>query len=185
MELQKIIASYIPSCEQEAADRELMLAYLERFSDLLTRENKMAHFTASGWVRSPDKTRYLMAYHRQYDSWAWLGGHADGEDDLLSVAMREVGEESGLSEFRAVTKTPISLEILDVAAHEKRGKFISAHVHLNLTFLFEAGPAQTVRCKPDENAAVRWFTAEELEKAVSEPKMLPVYRKLQRASTSL
>ena len=35
-----------------------------------------------------------MVYHNIYNSWSWLGGHADGETDLLAVALREVKEEA-------------------------------------------------------------------------------------------
>ena len=68
-----------------------------QFGDLFTRENELAHFTASAWVVTPDRKKALMAYHNLYNSWAWLGGHADGERNLLSVAVREVCEESGLT----------------------------------------------------------------------------------------
>ena len=95
MELLNQIAAYRPCCEQEETDRRLILQYAEIFDDLFTRQNEMAHFTASAWIVTPDRSHALMAYHNLYDSWAWLGGHADGEQDLLSVALREAREESG------------------------------------------------------------------------------------------
>ena len=101
-----------------------------------------------------------MAYHNLYDSWAWLGGHADGETDLLAVALREVQEESGLTEVRPVSNEIFSVEILPVSGHEKRNVYVPSHLHLNVTFLLEADPAETVRCKPDENSRVAWFTPE-------------------------
>ena len=93
-----------------------------------------------------------MAYHNLYQSWAWLGGHADGESDLLSVALREANEESGVL---AVPVSPeiFSLEILHVAPHVKRGKFVCAHLHLNATYLLEADDKAPIRCKPDESSA--------------------------------
>ena len=101
-----------------------------------------------------------------------------GEADLLAVALREANEESGVTGSRPVTKEPISLEILTVNPHYKRGKFVSAHLHLNLTYLLEADETQPVRVKPDENSAVRWLPVEDICAAVSEPDMLPVYQKL-------
>ena len=70
------LQAFTPFNEQEASDRRLMLQYAGLFSDLLTRDNEMAHLTASCWIVNPDKTKVLLAYHNIYDSWAWLGGHA-------------------------------------------------------------------------------------------------------------
>lgn len=94
--LRAQIEAFVPYNEQEEADRRQMLADMDCFSDLLTRENATAHFTASCWIVNPDRKKVLMAYHNLYQSWAWLGGHADGEADLLSVALREANEESGV-----------------------------------------------------------------------------------------
>ena len=175
--LRQQLIAYRPWNEQEEQDREELLPRLDSHEDLYTRANTAAHFTASAWVVSPDRKQVLMAYHNLYQSWAWLGGHADGEEDLLAVALREASEESGI---RAEPVSPeiFSLEILHVAPHVKRGKFVCAHLHLNATYLLEADDQAPIRCKPDENSAVRWLDTAEVLAAVSEPAMLPVYRKL-------
>ena len=90
------LEAYQPWNEQEEKDRALIMNWIRQYPDAFDRENPVAHVTASGWVINQDGSKVLMAYHRIYDSWAWLGGHADGETDLLSVALREVREESGL-----------------------------------------------------------------------------------------
>jgi len=111
----------------------------------------------------------LLAYHNIYDSWAWLGGHADGDRDLLSVAVREVREESGLEEVRPLSADLYSVEILTVDGHEKRGRYVSSHLHLNVTYLLEADPAAPIRSRPGENSRVGWFGLEEAIAASSEP----------------
>ena len=171
------LQAFTPFNEQEASDRRLMLQYAGLFSDLLTRDNEMAHLTASCWIVNPDKTKVLLAYHNIFDSWAWLGGHADGEADLLSVALREANEESGVL-AAPVSPDIFSLEILHVAPHVKRGKFVCAHLHLNVTYLLEADDKSPIRCKPDENSAVRWLSVQDVLSSVSEPAMRPVYQKL-------
>ncbi|MCI8400050.1 MAG: NUDIX hydrolase [Oscillibacter sp.] len=168
MDLIQEIENFTPWNEQEARDRTELLRRLQSGEELYSRENAAAHLTASAWVVSPDRRRVLMAYHKLYDSWAWLGGHADGERDLLSVALREVREESGLT-ARPVSPCVYSLEILTVDGHEKRGLYVSSHLHLNVTFLLEGDPAQAVRCKPDENSRVGWFGLAEAVAASSEP----------------
>lgn len=171
------LRAYAPVNAQEASDRRLILQYAEQFGNLFTRKNEMAHLTASCWIVNPARTKALLAYHNIYDSWAWLGGHADGEEDLLAVALREASEESGIQAV-PVSRDIFSLEILHVAPHMKRGKFVCAHLHLNATYLLEADDQAPIRCKPDENSAVRWLDIAEVLAAVSEPAMLPVYRKL-------
>lgn len=169
MDLIAQLRVYKPWNAQETQDRAELLRRLESGEELYGRENASAHLTASAWVVSPDRTQVLLAYHNLYDSWSWLGGHADGERDLLSVAMREVREESGLEEVRPLSRDLYSLEILTVDGHEKRGRYVSSHLHLNVTFLLEADPAAPVRCKPDENSLVGWFGLGEAVAASTEP----------------
>ena len=168
MDLHTAFTEYLPWNSQEEQDRAEILRRLDHGDPLLTRENLGAHLTVSGWVVSPDRKQVLLAYHNLYDSWAWLGGHADGQRDLLAAAIREVQEESGLTHVRAVSPDIYSLEILPVAGHEKQGRYVSSHLHLNITYLLEADPADPLRSKPDENSRVAWFTPEEAVAASSE-----------------
>lgn len=163
------IRRYIPFNEQEERDKCLMLSLLQGDQDLFTRDNEWTHFTASAWITSPDRQLVLMCYHNLYDSWSWLGGHADGERDLASVALREVREESGLAHARLVSPDIYSLEVLTVDGHIKAGRYVSSHLHLNLTYLIEADPEETLFTKPDENSGLRWFTPEGAVAASSEP----------------
>lgn len=179
MELLEQIEQYCPWNEQEAQDRILILERLQSGEPLYTRDNPAAHLTASAWVVDPTRTRTLLAYHNLYDSWAWLGGHADGQRDLLAVALREVREESGLTCVRPLSTDLFSLEILTVDGHEKRGAYVSSHLHLNVTYLLEADPEQPLRCKPDENSQVAWFDLAEAVEASSEPWFQErIYKKL-------
>ena len=88
MDLRKQIEQYIPYNEQEENDKKMMLEYIDKFDDVITRDNKMCHFTASNWIVNKDRTKILMAYHNIYKSWAWTGGHVDGDTDLLHVAKK-------------------------------------------------------------------------------------------------
>lgn len=166
--LKRQVEAFIPCNEQEERDRAILLRWIESGRDILTRENEVAHLTASAWVVNPDRTRVLMAYHNLYESWAWLGGHADGEADLLSVALREAREESGITEVRPVTEEIISIETLCVDGHEKRGRYVPSHLHLNVTYLLEADDAQALQVKPDENSAVAWIAVDEIPEKSSE-----------------
>ena len=167
--LIETIRAYRPWNEQEERDRELILYHLEHSPDIFTRENSTAHMTASSWIVNPSMTKVLMIYHNIYNSWSWTSGHADGETDLLSAALREAREETGIQHVRALSPEIFSLEVLTVDGHEKRGKYVSSHLHLNLTYLLEADDHDLLSRKEDENSAVAWFPVEEVIQASSEP----------------
>ena len=179
MELREEIRRYEPFNEQEREDKKEILRQMEQADHILTRDNRNAHITVSAWIMDRDRKKVLMAYHNLYQSWAWLGGHADGDADLKAVALKEIREESGLESVRFVTEDIFSLEILTVDGHEKRGSYVPSHLHLNVTYLLEADEAEVLRIKPDENSGVRWFSLEEALAACSEPWMIErVYKKL-------
>ena len=167
MTLQEQLSCYVPFNEQEARDKEVILWHLAQ-PDIFDRTNTLAHMTASAWVVNSQRTRVLMAYHNIYDSWAWLGGHADGEKDLLKVALKEVREESGVQSARPVTGDIYSLEVLTVDGHIKKGAYVSSHLHLNVTYLIEADEEEALFVKPDENSGVKWFFLEDAINASSE-----------------
>ena len=68
--------------------------YMKKNPDCFTRENQIAHFTTSIWTVNKERTKTLMVYHNLYDSWSWIGGHADGMEDLCAVAMKELQEDN-------------------------------------------------------------------------------------------
>lgn len=179
MDLIKELEMYEPWNEQEAEDVQELLRRLKSGEELYLRDNRSAHLTASAWVTDPERGKILMAYHNLYNSWSWLGGHADGDKDLLAVAMREVCEESGVTKVRPISEKIFSVEILTVDGHEKKGKYVPSHLHLNITYLLEADPEEAVHCKIDENSQVGWFSPEEAVKASTEPWFQErIYRKL-------
>lgn len=173
------VKSYEPQGTQEIADRENMLHLFELFPDsILLRENKAAHLTSSAFVINQTRDKVLFVYHNIYNSWSWTGGHADGNGDLLQVACREAREETGLSSVKPLDEQVAALDILPVSAHVKNGAFVSAHLHLNLSFFLTADEGEHLQSKADENKAVAWLPLNHLSLFSTEPHMLPVYQKL-------
>ena len=173
------IENYPPFNEQEEKDKALILGWIRDNENAFSRKNTVAHITASAWVVNKDRSKVLMVYHNIYNSWSWLGGHADGETDLLSVAIREVKEEAGISNVRPVSEEIFSLESLTVDGHVKKGRYVSSHLHLNVTYLLEADEHGQLRVKEDENSGVAWFAPGDAVLASTEPWMRErIYMKL-------
>lgn len=179
MGIRQDIEKYRPWNEQEERDREQILAFLDQNPDAFLRTNRTAHMTASAWIVNPARDKVLLIYHKIYDSWAWTGGHADGEEDLLAVALREAREEAGITSVRPVTGEIYSLEVLTVDGHEKRGEYVSSHLHMNVTYLLEAEETDALHIREEENSGVGWFGLSEALAASTEPWFVErIYKKL-------
>lgn len=179
MGLASEIEKYIPVNEQEKNDKKIILDFMQKNPDCLSRENQIAHFTTSIWTVNKERTKTLMVYHKIYDSWSWIGGHADGEEDLASVALRELKEETGVENASLVSNDILSLEVLTVDGHEKKGKYVPSHLHLNITYLAESDENQMLTINEEENKGVKWFTFNNALEASSEPWFVErIYKKL-------
>ena len=151
----KEIQNYVPQNQDEIACQKEMLSFLHTFkSQAFSRENEEGHFSASCIVVNEEKTKVLFVYHLIYQSWSFVGGHADGNMDLFRIAKKELKEETG---------------------------YISDDLFLiDECYLFMAKESAPLKIKEDENKAVAWLPISELSSYVSEAHMLPIYQKILR-----
>ncbi len=174
----KTIETYQPVNEQETVDKQAIISFIKQHDDALERHNKIAHLTSSALVVNETFDKVLFAHHNIYDAWGWVGGHTDGDPNLLKVAIKEAKEETGIEVVRAYDGKIFALDTIFVENHIKHGAFVPDHLHLNVTYLLIADDNQPLAVKPDENSAVRWFDIDTVLKHVNEPRMMPVYQKL-------
>ena len=166
--LKENINNFVPYNEQEEVEKNIMLKFINDFDDVLTRENVYGHFTSSAFVLNKERTKILMVYHKIYDSWAWTGGHCDGDNNLLYVAMKEAKEETGIKNVKPILNDIYSLELISVRGHIKKGKYVASHTHFNITYLLEADENEEIHIKEDENIGVKWVPIDEILDATSE-----------------
>ncbi len=178
-QLYREIEGFSPYSPEEAQAKNALLTLIEEHGDaILRRDCPAGHITCSGFILSPDLEETLMAYHLIYQSVGWTGGHADGEADLLGVALREAGEETAVTQIFPISRRILSIDILPVPPHVKHGKPVVPHLHYNVTYGLIAPKGQKIAEKPDENRDVRWLKTEEIADFCTEPQMLPIYEKL-------
>ena len=167
-----------PSCEQEERDKDFALKSISMFDDILLRDNIFTHLTSSAFIVNKTHDKVLAIYHNIYDSWGWVGGHADGDTDMCYVATREAHEETSIKDLNLLNKDFVTLDVLPVHGHIKNGKYVSSHTHINVTYIFEADENQYIHIQEDENSNIGWLTFDELLEKCSEPHMIVPYKKL-------
>ena len=178
MKLTEKLNAFVPSCPQEENDKEAFIEFVENNENCLSRENTAGHITVSSWIVNKDRTKVLFCYHNIYNSWSWVGGHADGNEELLSVAVKEAREETGVA-VTPVDENIFSLEILPVSGHMKKGKYVPSHIHYNVTFLVEADENADISVCLEENSAVGWLKLSEIAEKSTEKWMIEnIYNKI-------
>lgn len=175
---KKSFKEYIPQTEQEINDQQAILNFIALNDDCLLRSNLIAHVTSSALVLNKKMDKVLFIHHNIYNSWGWVGGHNDGNSDLLAVAIKEAKEETGISNITAHSEEVIGIDVLFVENHIKNGRFVGDHLHLNAAFLLIADEEEQLVIKKDENSGVKWFKIEDVLDFVTEERIKSVYRKL-------
>ena len=173
------ILKYKPVNEQDLSDKNIILNYINDYrQNILLRENFIAHMTSSGFVINRECTKVLMIFHKIYNTWTWTGGHADGMEDLLEVALKEAKEETGLKNLVSISDNVYSVDILPVWGHFKKGKYISAHLHLNTSFILIGDEREELIVNEEETNGVKWILIEDMIEHSKEPFLIEIYLRL-------
>lgn len=179
MNFREVILKYQPVNEQEASDKKVILDYINCFyEDILTRKNAIAHMTSSGLILNKSLNKILMIHHNIYKTWTWTGGHADGDSDMLEVALKEAKEETGVSNIVPLTDELASVDIIPVYGHIKRGKYVSSHLHLNTSYILIADEDEELVINEEETSDVGWVEVNRLSQYSNEPYLIDIYNKI-------
>lgn len=155
--LLSLLSAYEPSSPEDDAARERIAAFVRSHADCFERSLLEGHVTGSAWIVDASRSCCLLTHHRKLDRWLQLGGHADGDPDVLAVAMREAREESGLASLRAVA---VSIFDCDVHAIPAR-KAEPEHFHYDVRFLLEADAGEPLVVS-EESRQLAWVALGEV-----------------------
>jgi len=157
--------------------------FATRFLDLLAqptcfeRTHLPGHITGSAWIVDRDRRQTLLVHHAKLNIWVQPGGHADGDENILRVAVREAEEETGLKNLTVVADAPFDVDIHTIP---KRADF-PEHFHYDIRFLIEANLEETILVS-EESHDVKWIALKSLEEYTRERSVLRMKEKLLRAN---
>lgn len=153
-ELLQLLKQYQPRFMDEMAFVKRSVDYVEQHEDCFYRELMPAHVTGSAWVVNPDRSRVLMMHHKKLDQWFQPGGHADGDADIIRVALKETEEETGISaeHIKLVDGSIFDVDIHTIAPYGNDPE----HQHIDIRFLLEIDDRIAVPGN-DESHEVLWI----------------------------
>lgn len=102
MNLRSNLENYVSNFQEEIENKERMIKFLENCQNSKNSQNPFSrttiegHFTGSALLLNSDKSKFLLMHHKKLNKWLQLGGHCDGDSNVLAVAIKEAQEESGI-----------------------------------------------------------------------------------------
>jgi 8-oxo-dGTP pyrophosphatase MutT (NUDIX family) len=170
--LKNLLERYAPVDKDEIVYKEQILTFIDEHKDCFERTLQVGHITASCWLVSDDNSRALLTHHKKLNKWIQLGGHCDGESDVLAVALKEAQEESGISSIE-----PVSIEIFDIAVHiNPAHKNEPEHYHYDIRFLLKVVGNQDFVVS-DESHNLMWIDKDKSNLPTSSRGMVRMFEK--------
>jgi len=168
----ELLANYRQQHPAETTTADQLLEFVQNNHDCFERSLLCGHITGSAWLVNDNSTHVLLTHHRKLNRWLQLGGHADGEDDVLNVALREAQEESGLTDIELVRSTIFDIDIHPIPARKAEPE----HLHYDVRFAFRAVGDQRFVVS-DESNRLAWVPVIGLEDVVQDASMLRMAEK--------
>lgn len=159
MDLNTLLYNYQPRFPEEHQFLQRCFWLLENHEDAFERSLDIGHFTASAWILNKNRDKALLTHHAKLDRWLQLGGHADGEKNLLQVALKEAQEESGLRSIQILSEAIFDIDIHEIPAREPE----PAHDHYDIRFVFEADEQEPL-VQNHESKALAWVDLKDIAK---------------------
>lgn len=170
--LLKLLKYYQQTHEHELDCIEQFVAFVTSYSNCFERSLSIGHLTGSAWLVNQTGTHVLLTHHKKLNCWLQLGGHADGNPDVLEVALQEAEEESGLSGFRVISKNIFDIDIHSIPQQRDEVE----HFHYDVRFAIQTTNSEEYQVS-DESHDLAWIEIQKLHKLTQDESMLRMARK--------
>lgn len=170
--LKKLLNNYFPDNTQEVAFKSLILDFIEKNADCFERTLTIGHITASAFLLNKNCSEVLLMHHNKLDNWFQLGGHCDGESDVLNVAIKEAQEESGIENIVPVIKTIFDIDVHIIPGNIKEKE----HYHYDIRFLLKVDSNEEI-IQNSESKELRWISKDLASLPTHNPSIIRMFNK--------
>jgi 8-oxo-dGTP pyrophosphatase MutT (NUDIX family) len=167
----QLLNQYSPT-EIQIPVKKAMLGFIEENDDCFERSLEKGHITGSSWLLDNTGDKALLMHHRKLDKWLSLGGHADGDSDILAVAIKEAQEESGIESIEPIMISIFDIDINEIPAYGS----VKAHLHYDVRFLLKVTSDDNVKINSESNE-LRWIGKNRDELCSTEPSVRQMFDK--------
>lgn len=174
--LLQLLAEYQQCFPEEGGEVDRLRDFVNTNPDCFKRSLLCGHVTGSAWLVDCSGQHVLLTHHKKLGRWLQLGGHADGDPDILSVARREAEEESGLTKMMLARSNIFDIDIHVIPERKSEPE----HIHYDVRFAFQATEEQDLVVSEESNQ-LAWVDIAQLADLVNEPSMLRMASKWRKA----
>lgn len=157
---------------QEEASLQLTRKFITHHDDCFHRSCVPGHITASVWLLNDKGNKVLLTHHKKLHMWLQLGGHCDGQSNVLDAAMREAQEESGLANLIFKSTDIFDVDIHPIPAYGSEPE----HYHYDVIFLIQATDNAPFVIS-DESHDLQWFDINAKSFPFESPRMFRLFDK--------
>lgn len=169
--LISLLEKYIATA-QEIESKNNILSFIKANPNCFDRELEIGHITGSAWLINKTGDKALLLHHRKLDKWFQLGGHADGDSDILSVAIKEAQEESGIQDIELVMNEIFDIDIHKIPANSKEKE----HFHYDVRFILQVKSDEDF-VSNQESKELRWISKNRHELPTEEESVTRLFDK--------
>ena len=171
-QLLNLLTNYSKTYPLEQACSSQISEFINQYDTCFERELSVGHITGSAWIVNSAGTHTLLTHHKKLNKWLQLGGHADGESDILQAAKREADEESGLTQLAVEDEAIFDIDVHSIPARAKEAQ----HFHYDIRFVFRATGSESFIVS-DESHDLAWVEITKLEDYTTEQSMVRMAQK--------
>jgi 8-oxo-dGTP pyrophosphatase MutT (NUDIX family) len=167
-----MLENYTPEVYEEILFKTSMIRFIEENLDCFERSLEIGHVTASAWLLHKDGSQALLMHHRKLNEWFQLGGHCEGDSDVLRVAIKEAQEESGILTISPISKDIFDIDIHLIPANAKE----KAHYHYDVRFLLQVTSDEKI-VQNSESKELRWIKKDVAALPTDNPSVIRMFNK--------